>query len=347
MKKYLIVLLIFLFLVAIAVFADTANFSNNLYYGLTNNTDVSALQEFLTTQNDYSGPISGNFFSLTLAGVKKFQAANNLPQSGYFGVLSRGVANNLLTSEVSAPSQESGVSATQSTVSSQTDYSTYSPVTFSQYSNNSSAYLGQNILVEGMEVSFLPGNDNFIEVTNLFDLSQPKIMFDVSNQSTYTAIVNALQNKYYPLIHVYGTAVANQNFTQSSMVQTTTVSLPVVSVSRVDWCPDAVQSGTYNGTSLESDESCPSWTTVAPTSAVSATVSSQTFTTPSGTVVDQNGNVIGTPNGSAQSVATTNTASQSASDQVTAGNYYTTNHTCIGLTDQNQYDDCISYALNH
>jgi hypothetical protein len=151
------------------------------------------------------------------------------------------------------------------------NYSSYTPVTFSQFQNNPAGYTGQNIEVEGMENTFLPstgsGNSNFIEVTNLFDTSQPKLMFEVDSQSNYTAVVNALQSKYYPLIRVYGTGMPDQNFSLTSAFQTTTVSLPVVSVSRVDWCPNATQSYSYNGSSLEDDESCPSWTTTAPSSA--------------------------------------------------------------------------------
>lgn len=71
---------------------------------MTNSQDVQELQEFLTTQGDYSGPISGNFFSLTLQGVKRFQTKNGVsPASGYFGAISRGVANNLLTSSTPTP----------------------------------------------------------------------------------------------------------------------------------------------------------------------------------------------------------------------------------------------------
>ncbi len=340
MKKYLIALVAIVLLPS-AIYA--AGFNTNLYYGLTNNTDVSALQEFLTSQGYYNGPISGNFFSLTLSGVKKFQTANSLPQSGYFGILSRGVVNNLLASEMSAPSQESGSFSTQTNVTNPTDYSTYTTVTFSQYSKNPSSYIGQNVIVEGMESNFLPstgnGNSNFIQTTNLFDLTQPKIMFQVDDSGKYTTVVNTLQSKYYPFIRVYGTAIANKNFTQTNQSQTTTVSLPVISVSRVDWCPNAVQSSTYNGISLESDESCPSWTTITPTvttstSTVSPTTNSQsTFVTPSGIVLDQNGNVVSN--------------STVPNDKVIGEQYFVNNHTCVGLTDQNQYGYCISYSINH
>lgn len=94
MKYTMMVLMSVLF---IPNLASAAAFNNSLYYGLTGNSDVSALQEFLTVQGDYTGPITGNFFSLTLEGVKHFQARNGIqPVSGYFGILSRGVANTLL-----------------------------------------------------------------------------------------------------------------------------------------------------------------------------------------------------------------------------------------------------------
>lgn len=106
-----IVCVVFLGLAAIAGMmsntakADTVAFNSNLYYGITNNSDVQALQEFLTVQGDYAGPITGNFYSLTLAGVKNYQATYHLPITGYFGVLSRGVANSILTTAIVTPPQ--------------------------------------------------------------------------------------------------------------------------------------------------------------------------------------------------------------------------------------------------
>ena len=74
-----------------------ANFDRNLAYGLRNDRDVSELQEFLTSEGLYSGPVSGNFYSLTLRAVKAFQVREGIaPASGYFGPLTRAKANNLL-----------------------------------------------------------------------------------------------------------------------------------------------------------------------------------------------------------------------------------------------------------
>lgn len=106
---------------ATPVFADTSSFQNNLYYGIANNADVVQLQEFLITQGDLRGTATGNFYSLTLAGVKKFQQANNLPVSGYFGVLSRGVANTILAQSIIAPNAtELGTSTPQTSTTTAT-----------------------------------------------------------------------------------------------------------------------------------------------------------------------------------------------------------------------------------
>jgi len=82
-----------------------SSFIENLYFGASD-LQVSKLQEFLTAQGDYSGPISGNFFSLTLAGVKQFQIAQDIaPPTGYFGPITRAKANGILLQQ--APAQSS------------------------------------------------------------------------------------------------------------------------------------------------------------------------------------------------------------------------------------------------
>lgn len=112
MKKLLFLLLI------LPAFASAQTFDQDLYYGMQENSSVKELQEFLTDNNFYSGPITGNFFSLTLAGVKKFQAANSItPLSGYFGPKSRGRANEILAQAGVSNNQvvtESGTTASVS-----------------------------------------------------------------------------------------------------------------------------------------------------------------------------------------------------------------------------------------
>ena len=76
-----------------------AALGTDLRYGSAGQ-DVVALQEFLSQQNVYSGPISGNFYSLTLASVKAFQTAEGItPASGYVGPVTRGVINQILAGQ--------------------------------------------------------------------------------------------------------------------------------------------------------------------------------------------------------------------------------------------------------
>jgi len=104
MKKLFIVSLSLLFI----PLTTGASFDNGLYYGLQNNSGVKELQEFLTDQGVYSGPITGNFYSLTLAGVKAFQQRENIsPVSGYFGILTRTRANEMLSMAIENSNQES------------------------------------------------------------------------------------------------------------------------------------------------------------------------------------------------------------------------------------------------
>ncbi len=124
MKKLLItsILILFQFLVS----AKTVD--SNLYFGITNNSDVQMLQEFLTDQGVYSGPITGNFFSLTLAGVKNYQIQNNItPAAGFFGPITRAKANEILSVQIqNSDTQaitETGATAPPVTQNSQTDNS--------------------------------------------------------------------------------------------------------------------------------------------------------------------------------------------------------------------------------
>ena len=100
-----------LLLAFIAIFAgNTAfamSFDNDLYFGLQDNPNVVKLQEFLTTDGVYTGPITGNFFSLTLKAVKDFQTKYTIsPAAGYFGPLTRVKANNLLGADITASNNQ-------------------------------------------------------------------------------------------------------------------------------------------------------------------------------------------------------------------------------------------------
>lgn len=75
-------------------------FTRNLTVG-SSGTDVTELQERLTREGDYSGPITGYFGPLTEAGVKKYQSRKGIVSSGapgttgfgYVGPKTRSVLN--------------------------------------------------------------------------------------------------------------------------------------------------------------------------------------------------------------------------------------------------------------
>lgn len=77
-------------------------FSRDLSFGLRNDPDVTNLQEFLIDQGFLQGSPSGNYFILTQKAVKKFQAAYNIKASGYFGPVTRALANRILAGTESA-----------------------------------------------------------------------------------------------------------------------------------------------------------------------------------------------------------------------------------------------------
>jgi hypothetical protein len=87
--------------------AQSDVFTQNLYYGLQGNSHVTQLQEFLTSQNLYSGPITGNFYFLTLSAVKAFQTQQGItPAAGYFGPITIAAANKIADAEVGASTNE-------------------------------------------------------------------------------------------------------------------------------------------------------------------------------------------------------------------------------------------------
>ncbi|MGB9847822.1 MAG: peptidoglycan-binding domain-containing protein [Minisyncoccia bacterium] len=71
-------------------------FQRDLYYGLRNDNEVKCLQKMLSEKEPdlYSERlITGNFLDLTKAAIQKFQQKNGLPATGYFGPLTRAIAN--------------------------------------------------------------------------------------------------------------------------------------------------------------------------------------------------------------------------------------------------------------
>jgi peptidoglycan hydrolase-like protein with peptidoglycan-binding domain len=62
--------------------------TRNLYFGMMNNDDVKRMQHVLGVK-----PETGNFGLITLAAVKAYQKANNIPATGFVGTLTRASLN--------------------------------------------------------------------------------------------------------------------------------------------------------------------------------------------------------------------------------------------------------------
>lgn len=101
--KYLKLLTILL-LLPVLTYAD---FDTSLKYGAKGDKVVE-LQEFLIEKGFLNSEPTGNFYSLTLKAVKAFQTAYDLPSTGYFGIMSRTKANEILALENNAELEEVG-----------------------------------------------------------------------------------------------------------------------------------------------------------------------------------------------------------------------------------------------
>lgn len=99
----------FFLLILLTPLLVSADFNRNLYYGLRRDPEVVRLQDFLRSAGFFSDNSTGNFLGETLKSVKKFQFSQNISSTGYFGPLTRAVANRRTESKL-APVPKSAVS---------------------------------------------------------------------------------------------------------------------------------------------------------------------------------------------------------------------------------------------
>lgn len=107
------------FLVFIGVFIPLfagASFTKDLHYGMRQEADVKKLQEFLTSQSIYSGPITGNFFILTKEAVQKFQKLKGISPTGHFDNTTRMKVNDILVPIVTTPLQQASLLQNESKI---------------------------------------------------------------------------------------------------------------------------------------------------------------------------------------------------------------------------------------
>ena len=151
MKKLAFYIAVGFFAAPIAVFA--AGFDRDLYYGIADDRDVTRLQEFLKSQSVYSGPVTGNFFSLTRGGVKRFQEREGIaPALGYFGPKTRTRANEILSQSTDGSSVR--ITELESLISSLNSVQTNYPS--SSLTDLIKKYQGELSLLKGSETVLPP-----------------------------------------------------------------------------------------------------------------------------------------------------------------------------------------------
>lgn len=93
---------------------STFRFTQTLNIG-SQGDEVTQLQNKLTTEGIYSGPITGYFGPLTQAAVKAFQAKYGISQTGTVGPLTRGQLNSLVATAQPSAGQVLGASTNAAT----------------------------------------------------------------------------------------------------------------------------------------------------------------------------------------------------------------------------------------
>lgn len=169
-----------------------------------------------------------------------------------------------------APVTPTAVTSTASTPS--TSYSSYTPISTDVYGDDPSAYVGSDVVVEGMVNSFMPaggtgGSTSYIQIVNPFDQPETHMQLEVDNSATYSAAVSAFQNQgspIYQFVRAYGVGVPDQELTETSLLGSSNVMVPVVNVTRVDQCIHGSMNTTVlTGTSFDQNFTCTDWQTVA------------------------------------------------------------------------------------
>ncbi len=101
MKKTIIAL----FVLLLVPFVASANFTNNLSYGMTG-TDVYQLQDILQSEGCLNHVSTGYFGLLTLQAVECYQTNHNIESTGYVAILTRASLNSTLDIALASSTQE-------------------------------------------------------------------------------------------------------------------------------------------------------------------------------------------------------------------------------------------------
>lgn len=168
---------------SVASASTCVNLSTNLAYG-NSGAEVTKLQQVLIEKGYLSGASTGFFGKLTQSAVKKFQADNQLPPTGYVGSMTRAKVVSLVCNPVAVKAGSTVASAPQvlgastSTVSNATPTPTPTLVTpvlslpyeTTDFSNWKSVYGGVEFTSQGLELK--AKEDTTVAIANFPKASQ-------------------------------------------------------------------------------------------------------------------------------------------------------------------------------
>ena len=166
-------------------------FSRDLSFGFQQDSDVTKLQEFLSDEGLYSGPITGNFFSLTLKAVKTFQSREGItPAAGYFGPKTRVRANTLLGAQIQTSNQQAIAETRQNIVQSATPQTTNNSISNIQSQLNH--LLKQINLLQQQLQAQQQAQTQISEITTVVPTNQaPTNAFEIISVSISPDIISA------------------------------------------------------------------------------------------------------------------------------------------------------------
>lgn len=195
MKKLFIYLFLTLSMLLVPA-VSLAFFDANLKYGAKGD-GVKEMQDFLTDQGVFKGSVTGNFFSLTRTAVRLFQTAHKLPSTGFWGPMTRVVANQILDTANQASNaqeqSETGAIATPSPVDRCTNISGFQTTIPTGWSANGQiCYVPQSIDVciniEGIQTTVPAGMTATGNVCVIPQVTQPQPPSFVPDQFTNATI---------------------------------------------------------------------------------------------------------------------------------------------------------------
>jgi hypothetical protein len=266
-KRTLLALVFFTAIVSVPLASNawtTHYFGSNLRYGETG-MEVSFLQEYLAEQGYFHYPsITKYFGSVTFGAVKAWQAANGIPNTGFFGPISRAFVN--ATGTADPVTTTTTVSATSTSTNAAVTSVADDPVPFVEFPPT-------NITFEGVPAPTSAAPAVSIAITststNITSGATTTFAASVSNASdtaiTWSALYGTINaSGTYTAPSALGTSTITDTITATSQADNTKIATATIAVSSgmLGWWPLGEGTGTV-ATEISGNASSGAWSGTA------------------------------------------------------------------------------------